>query len=431
MESLFNSKFMIKLQEFGQALGRNKFLSALQAGMMSCMGVIMVGAIFQIIVSVGSTMLGLFSSDSTLYTVLYTPYNYTMNMLTVWVVAIMAYNYARSLDITQPIISTVEALVCFLLIAGNLSTDESGNTVMDTTYLGATGMFVGFLVVFVVVQIDHLCKEKNIVIKMPDVVPQFLQDGFSGIIPLLFNVAIFLIVDTIVEVGTGGAYGVCSGFLALLAAPLAAVTSVPGVIIACLFGGILWCFGIHGTMILIGILYAPMAEAIVANGELVAAGQDPVFSATMLFGAMASCGGTGNTFPVAIYGCTMAKSEQIKAVGKAAIVPGWFNINEPITFGMPVMYNPIMCIPYLLAILVNMLVYWAGYASGLLTPSWVYISALLPIGVSTYLSTFSIVNVVFDYLSILWCGAVWYPFLRAYDKQLCEQEAAAKEAQAA
>lgn len=53
MDGIFNSPFMVKLQEFGQKLGSNKFLSALQGSMMSCMAPIMVGAIFSIICAVG------------------------------------------------------------------------------------------------------------------------------------------------------------------------------------------------------------------------------------------------------------------------------------------------------------------------------------------------------------------------------------------
>ena len=68
---------MIKLQEFGQALGRNKYLSSLQGAMMSLMGVIMVGAIFQIITSVCTSMFNLFTTADPIYTVLYAPYNYT------------------------------------------------------------------------------------------------------------------------------------------------------------------------------------------------------------------------------------------------------------------------------------------------------------------------------------------------------------------
>ena len=78
MESLFNSPFMVKLQDFGQKLGSNKFLSALQGAMMSLMGIIMIGAISQIITSIGSTMFGLFSADSEIYAILYSPYNFSV-----------------------------------------------------------------------------------------------------------------------------------------------------------------------------------------------------------------------------------------------------------------------------------------------------------------------------------------------------------------
>ena len=93
MEKLFQSKFMIKLQDFGQKLGSNKFLAALQAAMMSLMGIIMVGAISQIICSVGSeTLLGLFKTGDSVYNILYLPYQFTMNSLSLWVVALFGYN---------------------------------------------------------------------------------------------------------------------------------------------------------------------------------------------------------------------------------------------------------------------------------------------------------------------------------------------------
>lgn len=432
MESFFNSPFMIKLQEFGQKLGQNKFLSALQAAMMSCMGVIMVGAIFQIICSVGSSMLNLFTADSQIYQILYTPYNYTMNMLSVWIVAVMAHHYARNVGYEKPLISAVEALVCFFLVSGAIVPSEGGGMGIDTSYLGATGMFVGFFVVFVVVNIDKLCHDKKIYIKMPDIVPQFLQDGFAGIVPMLFNVALFLALETAVTALTGGAYGVCSGFLAVLAIPLAGLTSVPGLFVMCIFAAVLWCFGIHGTMVLVSIVMPLQIQALSANAEAVAAGGAAVFYPVFLIAGLSACGGTGNTFPVALFGLKFAKSEQIKAVAKAGLVPGWFNINEPITFGMPIMYNPILCIPYVLSVPVNMLFWYAGFMSGLCTPGWIVSTALLPIGFGEYLTTLNWVNAAWAYLSIIPMSIVWFPFLKAYDKQLYakEQEAIAAESAA-
>lgn len=432
MESLFNSPIMIKLQEFGQALGRNKFLSALQAAMMSLMGVIMVGAVFQIICAVGSTMFNLFAADSQVYAILYTPYNFTMNMLALWIVALLAFNYARNLEMKTPVISAVESLVAFLLLVAPLSTNEAGATVMDTTYLGATGMFIGFLVVFVVVNIDKICHDKKIYIRMPDIVPQFLQDGFAGIVPLLFNVVIFLAVGTGVTIATNGTYTAASGFMALLTTPLNALISVPGMFVLCTFGALLWCFGIHGTMILVPIIMPLAIQAAVANGAAMAAGEPLVFYPVALFAAMAIAGGTGNTMPLVLFSLR-AKSEQLRAVAKVGLIPGWFNINEPVTFGMPIMYNPVLCIPYVLNIPIVMLFWYFGYMSGLIIPGWISMSALLPMGFASYLTTLNPMNAAWDYLSLIPAGIVWYPFFKAYDKQLYakEQEALAAEQAAA
>lgn len=429
MEKFFESKFMIKLQDFGQSLGRNKFLSALQATMMSLMGIIMVGAISQIICSVGSeTMLNLFTSDSKIYSIIYLPYQFTMNSLSLWVVALFGYNYAKNLKMKSPIMNAVDALVCFLLVAGALIISETGGTSIDMTYLGAQGMFIGFLVVFLSVRIEKFCADKNIRIKMPDVVPPFLQDGFASILPLLFSAIIFLGISTIVTVASGGVYTVCSGFMALLGAPLNALTSVPGMFILCVFGALLWCFGIHGTMILVPIIMPLGIQAAVSNAALHAAGEPLIFYPVALFGSMAICGGTGNTLPIALLGLR-SKSKQINAVAKISAAPGWFGINEPITFGMPIMYNPILCIPYVLNIPLVMLCTYIGYKVGFLQPAWISISALLPMGFAQYLSTLRWQNAIWDYLMLIPSTIVWYPFFKIYEKQLIAKEAAVLEAE--
>ena len=425
MEKIFESQFMVKLQDFGQKLGSNKFLAALQASMMSLMGIIMVGAISQIICSVG-TLLNLFTADSKIYAIIYLPYQFTMNSLALWVVALFAFNYAKNLKMKSPIMNAVDALVCFLLVAGTLIVTEAGVTGIDMTYLGAQGMFIGFIVVFISVRIEKFCADKNIRIKMPDVVPPFLQDGFASILPLLFSAIAFLVISSAVSAGTGGAYNVASGFMALLAVPLNALTSVPGMFILCIFAALLWCFGIHGTMIIVPIIMPLAIQAAVANGAAHAAGQPLVFYPVALFASMAIAGGTGNTLPLALMGMR-SKSKQISAVAKISAVPGWFGINEPLTFGMPIMYNPILCIPYVLNIPIVMLCTYIGYKVGFLQPAWISISALLPMGFGAYLSTLRWQNAIWDYLMLIPSTIVWYPFFKIYEKQLMAKEAAAIE----
>jgi PTS system cellobiose-specific IIC component len=437
MEGLFNSPVLIKLQEFGQKLGQNKFLSALQAAMMGSMSVIMCGSVFQIICAV----INLFGVDSssTLYTILYMPYNFTMGLVAIWITGMIAFNYAKNVGCKSPLLTMIEALACFMLVAGFDLSQGSSIAAIDVTYLGSQGMFLGFVIAFCVVRMDYFCQVKNIRIKMPDVCPPSLVNSMAAIIPSVFNVTIWLVISAIIEEATGGAYNLASGFMAVLSAPLAVLTSTAGMFVLLLFACLMWCFGIHGTMLILSVMMAPMImvatenaaayEAVIAAGGTVAEAQAALtFYPVALFAALACCGGTGNTLPLCIFGLK-AKSEQIRAVSKVGIVPGWFGINEPVTFGMPIMYNPILCIPYILNVMLVAVITLIGYKIGFLRPAHVFIGSLMPMGFGQFLGTFRWQNAIWDYLMLIPAGLVWYPFFKVYDNQLAAQEAEAKKAE--
>lgn len=426
MDKLFESKFMVKLQDFGQKLGANKFLTGLQSAMMALMGVIMVGAISQITVSVlGPTMFNLFAADSLIYQMIHLPYQFTMNMLSVWVVLFFAYQYAKNLKMKSPIMNAVDALICFLVITGTLIISETGSASIDMTYFGAQGMFIGFITVFISVQIEKFCADKNIQIKMPDVVPPFLKDGFSAIIPLFLSMIFFVGISGIVTVVSGGAYNVASGFMMLLSAPLGALSSVPGMFILGIFATLLWCFGIHGTMIIIPIITPLSIQAATSNAEAMAAGDPLVFYPIALIASLSMVGGTGNTLPLAVLGLR-SKSKQINAISKISAGPGWFGINEPLTFGMPIMYNPILCIPFVLSVPLVMVCTLLAYKVGFLIPAWIVIGGLLPMGFSPYLSTLRWQNGIWAYIMIIPTTILYYPFFKIYEKQLIAKEKAAE-----
>lgn len=431
MDGIFNSPIMVKLQEFGQKLGSNKFLSALQGAMMSSMAPIMVGAIFSIICAIGP-MLGLFQNGDAVYNVLYMPYHFTMDLLALWIVLIMAYNYGKALGLKSPIMTSVQTAVCFALIACTWTTNEARASVLDVTYLSSQGMFVSFFVCWFVCQVEKFCQDHNVRIKMLDVCPPSLVNGFSAILPLAFAMIPLYALEVIISTCTGGAFGICSGFMAILSAPLNALVSVPGMFILIPFASLLWCFGIHGTMIIMPVLMPLTLQAAASNAAAFAQGgyEALVFYPVTLFGCVGLCGGAGNTLPLALFGLK-AKSEQIKAVSKIALIPGWFGINEPVTFGMPIMYNPILCIPYILNSIAVMLCTLIGYKVGFLVPAFVPIMTLMPMGFKAFLGTLRWQNAIWDYLMMIPAGLVWYPFFKVYDNQLYkkEQEALAAEAE--
>ena len=214
MDGIFNSPFMVKLQEFGQKLGSNKFLSALQGSMMSCMAPIMVGAIFSIICAVGP-MFGLFQNGDAVYNVLYAPYHFTMDLLSLWIVLIMAYNYGKALGLKSPIMTSVQTAVCFAVIACTWGTNEAGASILDVTYLSSQGMFVSFFVCWFVCQVEKFCQDHNVRIKMPDVCPPSLVNGFSAILPLAFALIPLYALEVIISTSTGGAMGICSRYVYL------------------------------------------------------------------------------------------------------------------------------------------------------------------------------------------------------------------------
>ena len=418
MENLFNNPILVKMQEFGQKLGSNKFVNALQYGMMSTMSILMVGAICQILASVLS-LTGLIAEGGAVYNAIYLPYNYTMGLIGVWVTAFVAFAYARNLKLKNPIVHAIDAMVIFVMTCGPLVDGK-----IDTTFLGATGMFLGFVIAGVVVRIEKLCIDKNIRIPMPDVCPPSLVNAFAAIVPLAINVFIFQGLSAVL-----GIVGLNLPYLLLtiLMIPISGLTSLPGMFIICFFALALWCFGIHGTMIVYPILAASMVEAAQFNAAAMAAGEPLQWFPVSLFGAIALLGGTGNTWPLVLMGLR-AKSEQIRAVSKASLVPGWFGINEPVAFGMPIMYNPILCIPYVLNPIVIMILYIVGYETGIIIPAWISITALMPMGFGAYFGTLNIMNAVWVYLMLIPSALIWFPFFKVYDNQLAKQEAEAKAA---
>ena len=185
----------------------------------------------------------------------------------------------------------------------------------------------------------------------------------------------------------------------------------------------LWIFGIHGSMVVVMAIMPVMMQNVMANGAAVAAGQAPVFYATALFGALGCAGGSGNTLPLVLMGLR-SKSEQLRAVSKVALIPGIFNINEPVTFGYPVMYNPILAIPYIFGTVLTALVVWLGYVIGFFQPAYIMLMTAMPLGVGEFLGSLAWQNILIPVVGIVVNGLCYFPFFKAYEKQLVEKETA-------
>ena len=373
MANFYESKPMQWVKKTGEKVVENKGIQAISSGMMMVMGVILLGAVFQLLAVILQTI-GIIDQSSGIYSALMVPYKVSMGFISLYVAFTIAYSYAKSLKM-QALMSGLNSILIFLIAAAPIKTvdlaGEAGGTFtgMDTMALDAKGMFVAIIVA-------------------------------QTALPVLI---------------TG-----------LLGMPLAALTSVPGIIIIVIIASLLWTMGVHGTVAVYAAIAAPLMQYYATNYANHEAGQALVFMPIALFGIINCCGGTGNTLALCVMGL-FSKSEQLKAVSKAAIVPGLFNINEPVIFGYPIMYNPIMCIPFILNPVITMIICYFGYMIGFFKPAYISITANLPVGFAQYLTTLSWTNIFIPVIAFAVAFACYWPFFKVYEKELVAKEAQAKE----
>ena len=145
------------------------------------------------------------------------------------------------------------------------------------------------------------------------------------------------------------------------------------------------------------------------------------FNALFLMAGNNSLGGAGNILSLVLMGIR-SKSKTLKTVSKAALPAAILNINEPVTFGFLIMYDPIMLIPFVLCPVVCALLYWAAYSTGLIALPSVMILTSLPVFMLQFMTTLDWKNVVFAIALLPVCWIIWYPFFKIYEKQMVEQE---------
>lgn len=425
IERFANSKFMTWLRDFSQKLSQSPAFSTISSGMGGTMGLIMIGAVIQIVCALGGLFFG-WKAGEPLYDAIYLPYKLTMGMLGFFMCFTLAYNYSKRLKSGAPLQSGFTAVVCYFLVVAPPVSVTMGETTFDALNLGnlgAGGMFVAMIIGLLSVRISKFAIDHNWVIKMPDVVPEGVLNSFNSIIPAGLNILIWYGLSIIISSVSGGALTLSSLITYVLSIPIGYLVSPLGMIVIIMLGQFFWFFGIHGTGVIFAAIMVPYIAAYMTNAELAAAGQPLVFSAIFLYGANGGVGGTGNTLPLVLMGLK-SKSKQIQAVSRASLVPGLFNINEPVVFGFPIMYNPILLIPFLICPVVVMGFLYAGYATGILALPQVLILSCLPIGLSQFMTTLDWKNALFPFLMIPVCWLVYYPFFKIYEKQCIEREQA-------
>ena len=423
-------KMLEKHQPFFEKISRNVYLQAIKDGFLGCMPIVLTSSIFLLIATlpgvVGITL------PQPLIDWCNKLYNFTMGVMGIMVAGTTAKNFTASMNRRMPAGkvlndgSTMVAAQCSMLLLAvtQFTTKLNGSelSVFDCTSMGTRGLFSAYIAAFITVWVYKFCVSRDLTIKLPKEVPGAIAQNFRDIIPFGGAVIICGIIDVVVRNLMGVPF---SELLIKLLSPLfTAAETYPGLILIQAATAFFWFIGVHGPSIvqpgIDPIRLANQAE----NLQVLLAGGHPAHSLTFNMSLVGEFGGTGATFIVPLLLILFMKSKQLKAVGKASIVPVAFAVNEPLLFGAPMILNPYMLIPFVAAGCVNVSVAKffidnVGMNGFSFVVPW---ATPAPIGI--FITTnFQLIALVFVAIIILLDAIIYLPFLKAYDKLLCDQEA--------
>lgn len=391
-------------------------LASVRDGLVALMPLLIIGAFSLLILQFPiQSWLDYLDANPELAGKIFVPFSMTYGLLSVFASIAIAYGLARRKGL-EPLMPSAVALLAFITIASPIL-GMWGEEGLPGTYFDNSGLFTAIIVGLLSVEIYNFFVKRNLVITMPAGVPPAIANSFVALIPG----TVILLLAWIVRVMLG--IDVAGGVVQVLSYIVPAASSYLAAAIAETFHGFLWTLGIHGDLT-IGIVLQPIwTSNLTANAQAAAQGQPLPWIYTDLFRTYVVPGGSGATLPLAFY-LTRSKSARLRRVGWLGIWPGIFNINEPITFGTPVIFNPVLAIPFIVITFLNTTVAWIFHAIGFVRPAFVAAPWTLPSPILAYLQSgydwpAAILAILTEFVIP---GIIWYPAFRAWERQVLEKE---------
>ncbi|VIS59168.1 PTS system, lactose-specific IIBC component [Streptococcus pneumoniae] len=411
-----------KHQELFQRISANIYLTAIKDGFLTAMPVILFSSLFILCAAI-PPLVGIKLPES-FETWLWKIYDYSMGIVGLLVAGTTARCLAGSMNRKMPsgkVINEVSvmlaSIVSFLLLA---VTKMDGAFQGD--FFGTKGILSSFVAAFITVNVYKFCVIKDITIKMPKEVPGSISQNFRDVFPFSFSVFFAAIIDIATRYYLNVPFA--EVFSKILSPVFQGAETYLGLSIIWFLVPFFWFVGVHGPSVVKPGLAAALYGNTEANLELFRNGQHPFHALTENFGNfVGELGGTGATFIVPIIFILFMKSKQLKAVGKASIVPVMFAVNEPLLFAAPIVLNPYFLIPFCLAPIVNVIL-GKFFISVLGMNGYMHVLPWATPGpIGNLMSThFQPINFVFTVLLLVVDFIIYYPFCKAYDKVLLSEE---------
>ena len=407
-----------KLLPVANKLASNRYLSILRDAFMLAFPLTMFGSIVVVICNLP------FLNDemkALLNELLGSGQSATMSIMTVFVTFGIGYYLSKSYDV-EGIFGGAISFASFLILTPFFVTSDSGETisnVLSLDRLGAKGMFLGMIVSFIAAEIYSRTSRKGWQIKMPDSVPPAVAKSFAALIPAILTLSIFTAINAIVTVGLNT--NLHDVIYNIIQVPLVGLgSSIWATLLAIFFIQFLWFFGLHGQILVNSVMDPVWNTLMFENLEAYKAGEHLPHIITKPFMEVftVGLGGSGMTLAVVIIMAFFLRKKQYRDVGRLALGAGIFNVNEPVIFGLPIVLNATILIPWVIApIIVTAFNYFVMAIGIVPAPTGVSVPWTVPIFFSGIIATNSLAGGLLQIVDFILAGFIWYPFLRMLDKQ--------------
>lgn len=343
------------------------------------------------------------------------------DIFSILIVFLIARNLAKLME-GDDLLTGLTAISVYFIIYPDYF-DNEGVNYLTNQYMGAQGLFVAILVGLLVGELmSRLAKSDKLEIKMPEQVPPAVARSFKVLIPIIITTIFFSVLNYFVKMAAPG--GLHELIYNIIQTPLTRMSqSLFSVIILALLSQLLWAMGIHGPNTIAAIRDTMFSEAGNANllhyaesGTTWGAPYPITYSG--LATAFAEYGGSGATLGLIIAILIFSKNKESKSIGKLSFVPGLFNINEMVIFGLPIILNPIYIIPFIIAPLVNIMIgYTAVMILKIMPPVTIGIPWTTPGPLMPFLGTGgNIVALFVGFICLAVSVLIYSPFVIAANK---------------
>src|SRR5712672_682857 len=406
--------FRHRAHAIGHAVARQPHLQAIRDGVLGALPIILLGSGFLLLWQPPWPGLSRFLPPQS---ALRAGYLACAGLVSIYACAATALSLARRRE--ADLAASVTTALAVFLVAQKTALLQAGGVALGLSTLGAAGLFPAFAAAIFAVEVIHFFAQRRWGIRLSGGAPDVVVRSFAAMLPATVCVVVVWLLVHVLGIDLVG------GITALFRPLVRGGDTFAAVLLVVLIDSALWMVGVHGLAVLAAV--RPLwLSALAENMAAVSSGHPaPHVFTQEFFVWFVWQGGSGATLALAVM-LLFARSKQLKLVGRAGIVPAIFNINEPLIFGTPVVMNGTLATPMLLAPAVMVTLTWLAMHFGLVRPPYIEVVWTLPAPIGAYLSSGGDLRaIVLQLMNLGIALAIWWPFVRRYDRALLASESAA------